>query len=451
MTTNDEQLHIKACLQAIETKLNWGAASGWSSADFEKLAALIADDTEVQLSVSTLKRVWGKVTYLNAPSQTTLNTLAMYLGYADWRTYQQQFRPAPVPASTSLSTITEVRPVEIIDDTTVAERSANEAVGHLGHTPPRKKKGLLYAAGGILLALAVIGFMGVKQLQRPDPGKFRFSANKIASEGVPNTVIFHYDASAAHTDSTFIVQTWDIRRKTHVPKDKHEHSAIYYYPGFFRARLIADGEEVKAHNLMISSNGWLCLAENNPVPHYFRKEEYLKADRVEVDTTTLKTYGLSLYPTAPRLRFFNERDLGTLQSDRFVFETKVKSDFSSGSGACQYADVLIQCKNDIIFIPLAAKTCTGDLHLTACGANIYSKHADLSGFGADLSNWVILRVESSNRHMKFYVNGTMAYQLDFPNDPTGIVGVQYRFEGLGAVKDTWFKGGDTLYDFGVGK
>lgn len=41
--------------------------------------------------------------------------------------------------------------------------------------------------------------------------------------------------------------------------------------------------------------------------------------------------------------------------------------------------------------------------------------------------------------MQFLVNNKKAYEAVFPHAPTGIVGVQYRFNGVGAVKDTWFK------------
>ena len=41
--------------------------------------------------------------------------------------------------------------------------------------------------------------------------------------------------------------------------------------------------------------------------------------------------------------------------------------------------------------------------------------------------------------MKFFVNGKQAADFVFPNDPTGIVGVQFRFNGVGSVKDTWFE------------
>lgn len=441
MTTNDEQVHIKACLYEIETRLNWGPAANWGNADFEKLADLIAAKTGVQLSVSTLKRIWGKVSYNNAPSLTTLDTLAAFLNHANWRAYQQQFRPPVNPAPTFLHSPAE-------ETTALPEENPVSVNSPVSTTINHKR--LPYILAFVLVLLVVIGFMTAQRNTKPDPSKFSYTVNKVMSEGVPNSVVFTYDATAATTDSVFIQQTWDIRRKTLVPKDKHEHSAIYYYPGYFRTRLMVDGEEVKFHNLMITSDGWLGLIENNPVPLYFKKEEFIKADRVEVDSSTLKAYQLSLHPQAPRIRFFNQRDLGTLQDDNFTFETKLKNDFNAGTGACQSVQVLIQCKNDIIIIPLAAKTCIGDLNLVACGTGVSSKEADLSKFGADLSQWTTLRVESRNKQMTFFVNGVQAYSLTFPNDATGIVGLQYRFNGVGAVKDTWFRDGKKVYDFAPG-
>lgn len=461
MTTNDEQVHIKACLNAIEAQLNWGSSAKWSNYDFEKLADLIAGKTGVQLSVSTLKRVWGKVSYQHAPSLTTLHTLAQYLGYADWRAYQQQFRPPVAPAIVTGKDVTAI-PAE------ASTSSAQQRTKEVAFPPQRdsarqrnastdpdkrsvsKRRRIIVMLAGLLVLLTAIGFIAANRNTKPgkpDPAKFSFSTNKIITEGVPNTVIFHYDATAANTDSVYIVQTWDISRKKLVPKDKHEHSAIYYYPGFFRTKLIVDGEVVKRHDLQITSDGWLGLVENEPIPLYFRKDEYIKSDRVEIDSSTLRSYNLSLHPMAPRIRLFNQRDLGSLRNDNFTFETKLKNEFSGGTNACQFVQVLIQCKDDVIIIPLAAKACTGDIRLYACGGGGSSKDTDLSGFGADLNQWTTLRVESRNKQMTFFVNGVQAYSLNFPNNPTGIVGVQYRFYGVGAVKDTWFRDSSTIYDF----
>ncbi len=60
----------------IEKKLAWGPGDSWQNSDFEVLSEQIFDQTQVRLSTSTLRRLWGRVRYDHLPSITTLNTLA---------------------------------------------------------------------------------------------------------------------------------------------------------------------------------------------------------------------------------------------------------------------------------------------------------------------------------------------------------------------------------------
>lgn len=415
MTKNGEEIYVEHCLQLIETRLGWGKRETWTNYDFEKLSDVIHKGTGVRLSITTLKRICGRLKYENAPTLTTLNALAQFAGYADWRELKQQ----------SISILTKTPPPRE-EETQQADQVPVVKL---------KKKSHLY---WLLLLLPFVGYVIVPKV-KPDPDDFEFSANKIVTEGVPNSIVFHYDASAASTDSVFIAQSWDISKKKRVPKNGKEHSSMYYYPGFFKAQLIVDNYPVKTHNLFITSNGWLCAAEGNPQPLYFKKEEYLKDSIVEVDENLLKAYNISLNPKPPQLRFYNERDLGDIMSDNFIFETTLKNDFSSGANACQPVQVYIQCKNDIIIIPLTAKTCVGDIFLSFCGTGATSQYSDLSKFGADLSQWTKLRVVTVNKQAVIYVNDVEAYSLTFPNEPAGVVGVQYRFNGVGAVKNTKFE------------
>ena len=409
-----EELHIKACLQLIEERMHGGPGLNWANYDFEKLSSAIEEKTGVLLSITTLKRIWGKIRYGHSPTLTTLNALARFLDYDDWRSFT--------------------------DTTSIREQPIPEKI-----TKKRKKfKIAIPVSLASVLLLFVISFLIFSATKNPglhriNKAQYQFKADKIISEGVPNSVIFTYDASVAKTDSIFIIQSWDINRKTLVSKNNFKHSAIYFYPGFFRTKLIVDSTIVKTHDLQITSDGWLCLAQNEPAPLYFKKEDYDKKDRIEIDQNTLKNYGFSLNPVPPKIRFFNQRDMGDLMNDNFTFETTLKNEFSGGSNACQYVEVLIQCKDDIIIIPLAAKACAGAMYLYAAGKELKSKAADLSGFGADLNKWTTMKVESVNKQMSFYVNGIKAASFIFPNNPSGIVGVQYRFNGTGAVHNTWFE------------
>ena len=88
-----EKQLLVLCRNLVEQSLNWGDSITWGNDDFDQLSEKIFEKTKVQLSVSTLKRIWGKVRYENFPTAATLNALARYLDYASWREFRQKNEP----------------------------------------------------------------------------------------------------------------------------------------------------------------------------------------------------------------------------------------------------------------------------------------------------------------------------------------------------------------------
>jgi hypothetical protein len=412
---NQTNSHIEECLRLIETKWQRGSREEWSSYDFEKLNTAIFDATGVSLSIS------------NLPSIQTLNTLARFAGFEDWNDFRQRHPlPAPAPPATAPS---PAPPAPVAPN------------------PRRTRLSRWWPI--LLLPLAILLYSLLNNKKNhpiPGPAAYSFSSNKIMSEGVPNSVVFHYKTPVSPTDSVFICQSWDLRRKVAVSPAGTTHSAIYYYPGYFVAKLIVDTQIVLTHTIMITSDGWLALAEGDPIPIYFKKKEIQTNEGIQVDSATLARYHLPLQPQAPKTRLFYMKDMGNLSDTSFTFETTLKTGSAQGSGICQNVQVLIQCKDDIMIIPLAAKACVGDLTLYACGGGAMSRNADLSGFGCDLTQWTTLRVTSSNHQLTFFVNGRQAYSFHFPHEATDIVGVQYRFEGTAAVKTARFTTANRIID-----
>ncbi len=414
MNINSEASYLEKCLRLIEAKWQRGASVDWKSYDFEKLSVDIYDTTGISLSISTLKRVFGKVSYTNLPSVHTLNTLARFIGYEDWTAFRQQHASVAegLPQATPPAT-----------------------------TAPKPSRPLTHWWPLLILPIALLGYsvLNRKPGNHPLPvADFAFTINKAVTEGVPNSVVFHYKAPVTSTDSVFIVQTWDMSRKKAVPATDSVYSAIYYHPGYFNAKLVVDTQIVKTRNLMISSGGWLGLVDNDPIPLYFTKEDIQKKEGIAVDSAALARYHLSLLPEAPKVRLFYIKDMDGLNDADFSFETTLSNSFNKGSGVCQYVEVLIQCKNDVFIIPLAAKACIGDIYLWTPGKGISSQQADLSGFGCDLTQWSTLKVISSHRQVNFFVNGRRAASVSFPHEPSDIVGVQYRFTGTCAVRSAQF-------------
>ncbi len=89
---NVNETHIKICLNLIEDKLNWGSGKNWTTKDFKHLSEKIQKDTKVTLSVATLKRIWGKISYSSKPTITTLDALAQFIGFENWRSFENDQR-----------------------------------------------------------------------------------------------------------------------------------------------------------------------------------------------------------------------------------------------------------------------------------------------------------------------------------------------------------------------
>jgi len=398
-------------LSRIESQLNWGSATSWSSFDFDRLSQQIFEATHVQLSSTTLKRVWGRIKSNHTPTTVTLNTLAQFAGYDSWRTFSHRETDTIAP---------DIHPPK-------------PAVS-------RSYRHWLTAALAVS-TLAIVSLLFLHNTRKPyDPTLFRFAANKVLTRGLPNSVVFSYDAVAAGDDSVFIAQTWDVRRKTQVPANGKHHSALYHYPGYFRSKLIVGNQVVKTHDIQIATDGWLGLIENENQPFYFQKQELLTDSSVRISTDLLRRHHLSDSPQPPKVRFFNQNNFGPIYTRNFQFETSLKSLDLNGSNPCQFCQVLIQCVDDIIIIPLCSPACVGGIELIGLGNYTEAAKDDLSGFGTDMNTITRLKVVGSGEKVSFFVNGKLAKTITAKNPSARIVGVQYRFQGAAEIGKTWFVG-----------
>jgi len=90
--SKQEKEYLVTLKSQIEEVLGWGTSKGWTNADMEKLSELIFTKTGVSLSISTFKRLFGKVRYNSIPTLSTLNALVQFIGFDSWRTYCSQIQ-----------------------------------------------------------------------------------------------------------------------------------------------------------------------------------------------------------------------------------------------------------------------------------------------------------------------------------------------------------------------
>ncbi|HNP97106.1 MAG TPA: hypothetical protein PKJ63_15810, partial [Cyclobacteriaceae bacterium] len=168
MEVETEDSAIQSCLRKIESQLGWGNGEEWSTQDFESLSKKIQESTGVALSVATLKRIWGKIKYDSKPTVTTLNALAQFVGYENWRTYKQSH-----PAN--------------------GTSNGHDKSFVPNHRPGQKQTSRIWIilAGILVVGLSVLlVILSVSSDKEIDPAPFQFSSKKVVDVGVPNTVIF---------------------------------------------------------------------------------------------------------------------------------------------------------------------------------------------------------------------------------------------------------------------
>lgn len=216
MSTSD----LKQLLIIIEQQLDWGESATWQSKDFENLNELILEKTKVSLSASTLRRLWGRVEYNHLPSATTLDTLARFAGFENWRAYT---RPGKVSE-------TAPKTVEVLTDKT------------------KVKSGWWLIITFTIISVVTISLAGkyVKKSSVPviTAAGYSFSSRPV-TRSIPNSVVFNYNAASAPTDSILIQQSWDDSKRTEVSRNSHQHTSVYYRPGFYKAKLVVNQTIVK--------------------------------------------------------------------------------------------------------------------------------------------------------------------------------------------------------------
>jgi len=408
----------------IEARLGWGDPADWTNRDFLALSEKFRVSLDVSISHVTLKRIWGKVKYDGLPQTYTLNALAEFAGYESWRDFKVKNGNGSM-SSDRTSQIAE-------GNSNIVERTPDVT----GNPTVRKRRNrfLIPMSLTILVLFSSGIFLFVRESKKKiDLRDYTFSVHKVLQAGIPNSVIFDFNADKSPVDSVVLQQSWDTTRRTTVARDQHQHTLIYYFPGFFRPKLVVGGQVVKEQDLLLKSDGWLTAVNASPVPVYFNKKDVFNNGKMSLPVEKLKAQNIVLSPQAPQLSYCNVQDFGEIYADHFCFETSLRNDYSEGSGVCQMTNIYLLCEGTAIGIPLCAKGCESSLNFFFAGYNVSGKQKDLSAFGVDFNDYVRVRVESQNGKARIYLNDRFAYEVPDDISHSKIIGIDFTFQGTGSV------------------
>jgi hypothetical protein len=436
-----DEILIRQVIKLFEEKTGWGDSEKWSNQDFLQLSELIRERTGVTISHVTLKRIWGKVKYDSLPNTHTLNTLVQFLGYENWRDFSVRKGAGEGSGAGSAASAAQFNVIHLqppAGDEPVEEKEDPQAARE------GRMRTFIWMALPLAVILLILLFLHGQQ-PAPLAQDYAFTSKKVVSTGVPNSVVFDYDASRSPDDSVVIQQSWDTTRRVRVPKNARQYTSIYYYPDFYHATLQVHNKVVKSQNLLIKSDGWLPVIMQNPVPVYFTKEEAISGGKISLSLDQIRQKNIPLQPEPPTVMFSNVNDFGEIYSDHFVFETSLKNDYAEGSSVCQLTHVYILCEGTAIWVPLVSKGCVSTVDLFFTYFYTSGTREDLSNFGVDFKDWVKLRIESDSGRAKIFVNDKLAYTVPRHIIRSKIIGFDFAFQGTGSVDYVSLSNGKVSY------
>ena len=226
-----------------------------------------------------------------------------------------------------------------------------------------------------------------------------------------------------------------------------EATGIYYYPGYFRAKLLAGGQIVKEHDVHLRTNGWMATYGTGEIPSYYYGDAFVRNGVLALKPELIEEVYKNEERPAQRLSFHFFDEFGDVFGSNFQFETRFRNTFNSRDGICQRTQVLIHGTEGVILMPFSIPGCVSDLSIITPGQTIDGKSNDLSAFGTNVMDWQDLKCTSNGDQVKIYLNQKLIRELTLPIGIGKIVGFRYRFMGAGEIDHIRLsESGKTIYE-----
>lgn len=400
MNTYPEHPLVQKCLLQIEEKLGWGSSNQWHNDVFIELSERVLQQTRVQLSPTTLKRVWGKIEYKSAPSISTLNALSQFAGYLNWRDFKNKSN---------------------VKRPSWFERNIN----------PNLRVIVTSAAVLTVVFVSLYSMIGAGEAGVDmDYSKVTFSS-RVLTNDLPNTVVFDFDLKGIRSDSLFIQQFWDKTKTIKIKEEQQQATGIYYFPGYFRSKLLIDGEIVKEHDLFIRANNWVGTVDYRPVPKYVDRNQLI-SNGLSMPYSVIEEIKASEKPL--RSTFHLVRDFGAVSGDYLQISSVVRNTLSEKWAVCQSLRIVILGTEGAIIIPFSIPGCVSDLGLMLNDVYYNGKEHDLSAFGVDMSENTLVDIQIIDKKVHVLIDTEEIYSGNYLESIGNFVGIRYRFLGAGSVQ-----------------
>jgi hypothetical protein len=428
MTAENEQsenkqffFHLEICCRYVGEKYGKPLISTWTNGDYIRLSSILSHKTDVQISPSTLKRIFGKLktTERYYPQKATRDALADFAGFTDWEAFVQK-HPRPVKHEEK----TEEEPV-LFEQKTI-----------------RKKRNWLPA----LILLTGIAAIVIWQFnKKEDPtlintGGIKLICNNPEGEN-PHSAIFKIQLPENFSGDTanFKVDFGDGKQERKIiPGLLVTH--YYEIPGRYYAVLKYNDLSLDTIPLYLKTNGWTATAvmQHDTTRVYpVNNSSLFKNGKIRVNADELFRAGVDTNRTF-FVHFANTKPL-TISGDNFELIADVTTSQLRPGVRCSQVTVDIYGEKSKHSMMLIKPGCVSWAYLHFSENFIDGETDDLSSIGADLSQGGIVKLQVIDKKVKLLVNKKMIYETSYTFPLKKVYGVKITFSGIGVLNDLVLK------------
>ena len=409
INTQDEELLDKV-KEKIEQISGLPDSNSWTQKDYDFLVYYIDEKSGVRISLSTLKRIWRNENN-RLPHISTLDALSQVAFQKKWLSIKADFTPKREIAK---------------PDKALRFKNYRWVV-------------LSVIAIGLMIYLGY-GFLKNNAAESViNKENILFTARTSVQNKVPNSVVFDYDVSTVKATKFYLQQSWDTRRRVEITKENHQQTDIYYLPGLYFAKLIADTTVIAQIPVHIKTEDWFIQTNLNGKDKGYEKQQMLANGTLDLSKVINLEHHKEL-DSGFNAVLYNSREFNT-NGDDFRFSSKVKLD-SRQLIQCAKISILLKGEKDYFLVQLINKGCESDAFLKLSEKEVSGKHNDLTILGVEANEWQNMEVQVRDKQLILSLNGQEIYKNSYENPIGFLKEITYVLNGVGALDNVELKDAD---------
>jgi hypothetical protein len=346
------------------------------------LSRQIFEKSGVLVSVSSLKRIFGKIASQHEPQRETRNALAKFLDYDDWDDF------------------TRNNPL-VFDDQKINKKRSFKTL-------------LVFIIFAVLIISSLFLLYRFKIVSSSRAlEKVNFSGKYLTGTS-PHTVVFHYNIADV-SDSVYINYDDDFTEinSEALNPEKNTITHRYILPDLYKVNLIYKQKTIRTIPVHLKTDGWHTYLGYNKLTKFYPYDRTTETGKLEIDTDI--AFGLGLFT----------KDEKVLVKHRLVKDFNIHGDHCRLKASvanlkklktldCFVASFVIHGDSGKINISFAQDDCLEFAYLKFGNTVLSGKNNELSSLLADFTTWQNLEIEVGNRKLTIKINNETRLFLDFP-------------------------------------